>query len=114
MPQQLLKAFQAHPRIEHLRGEGVPQPVEAIALVLKIRFDQVFYKQGTRSCVAQGMFVLGIKEKLLVRLSYAHPCLKGLMGVLRENVVLIMVVAGIVALVAALLLLRLGGSRSEE
>jgi len=33
--QQLLKALQAHSRVEHLSGEGVPQLVQSVALVLQ-------------------------------------------------------------------------------
>lgn len=84
MAQKLLKALQAHARIEHIRGEGMPQTMKGVVLVLKAGFGQVLPKQCPSRCVAHGVPALRIKEKHLVRLSREKPCFQGITGIIAQ------------------------------
>jgi hypothetical protein len=73
VPQELLKTFQAHPRIEHLGGKGMPETMKAISLVTETRLAKIPGKHATSCCVRHRLLAWGIENELFVHIPFSKP-----------------------------------------
>ena len=73
MTQELLEAFQAHPGVEQLGGEGVAKAMHGVALLFKSCLLDIFYEPAPSGTVTDGLIAPAMKDKHLVRVPSAKP-----------------------------------------
>jgi len=81
MPQDLLQTFDPHPGIQQLRGAGMPQTMQRIALLPYPGLLQVPLKHRPGGGIGQGVSPLAIEEQRFSLLPFPHPFLQRPTGI---------------------------------
>lgn len=82
VPQELLQAFEAHARIEHLGGKGVPETMKTIPLVGKTRLAKIPGKHATSCWVRHRLLAWGIEDELFLHISFSKPGVQGIPSII--------------------------------
>jgi len=81
MPQDLLQTLDPHPGIQQLRGTGMPQTMQRIALLQDAGLLQVPLKHHPGGGIAQRASPLTINEQRFAGISFPHPFLQRPAGI---------------------------------
>jgi len=77
MTEELLETFQAHPRVQKLRGKRVAEAMNRVALLLKPCLLEVFHEKGSAGTVTEVPLAATIKDEFLALVPSPEPQFHG-------------------------------------
>ena len=82
--EELLETFQAHSRVEKLRGKRMTKAMDCVALLIKPCLLEVFHEKAPASTVTEVPIALTVKDELLVLVSSPEPEFDGEKGIIAQ------------------------------